>query len=130
MMDIIIPKEVIINFIEPYSRSIQNIELLEDIKSFHSTLEQVKDFYTNITYTNYNNDSYSYFFEPQSFYDDFAEGLNVISRIRSSKKINPYFATIACRLMWATLTHEQRIETFILLQSISRRFARRPGDPL
>ena len=86
MMDIIIPKEVIINFIEPYSRSTQNIELLEDIKSFHSTLEQVKDFYTNITYTNYNNDSYSYFFEPQSFYDDFAEGLNVISRIRSYKK--------------------------------------------
>ena len=47
MNKIIIPNEIFINIIEPYSRKPQSKFLLDDIKSFYSTLEQVKTLYSN-----------------------------------------------------------------------------------
>ena len=55
MNKIIIPNEIFINIIEPYSRKPQSKFLLDDIKSFYSTLEQVKTLYSNYIKKKYRN---------------------------------------------------------------------------
>ena len=50
-----IPKEVIINVLEPYTRKYQSKKLIDDIKSYHSTLNIIFKKYYNNLYDDYGN---------------------------------------------------------------------------
>mgnify|MGYP001160924245 FL=1 len=134
MNKIIIPNEIFINIIEPYSRKPQSKFLLDDIKSFYSTLEQVKTLYSNYIqkkYRNFIDLGYQGF--QYSFYNELLKGLHIIC----GTNVMDYYSyqllelqTRYCRQFWASCGHEERIEIIIALTTLFTRYSRRPGDPI
>jgi|TARA_B100000965_G_scaffold298702_1_gene257042 hypothetical protein len=132
MNGIIIPNEIFINIIEPYSRKPQSKCLLEDIKSFYTTLQQVKKMYVNSINEQYRR-NYLDIGMKYSFYNELLKGLHIICGNTNMEYYSFQFLELQtryCRRFWAKMIHEERIETTIALRSLLTRYSRRPGDPI
>jgi len=133
MSKIIIPNEIIINIIEPYSRKPQSKYLLEDIKNFHSTLEEIKKMYSNYIQNKYRNvielglQNIHY-----SLYNELLKGLHIICGITTEEYYSLQLLDLQtkyCRIFLANCTPEKRIEILIALRALFTKYSRRIGQP-
>ena len=132
MNEIIIPNDIIINIIEPYSRKPQSKYLLEDLKSFYYTLEEVKIIYSNYIHNKYRNiielglQNIHY-----SFYSELLKALHIICGTSTKEYYSIQLLELQtryCRKFWAKCTPERRIEILIAIRSLFLKYSRRIGN--
>ena len=126
-----LPNHIYYQHIEPYTRRPQPKILLEDIVSFHATLEEIKAYYTKLMYYRHSKDDLGLYTEHMSFYHEFLIGLCILLGLNHidfcSYKMLEMDVRV-CRLLWGSSSPDDRIEIIIHLKSLTQSYFRRPGD--